>query len=176
MTRFETGGCTWYGYLLVSELFGNVTISLPNRSTVRTMLYSSRDYEALRIVGLQISVGDTYASSTQCLHSFTGYSSWITCNGGLGAVGSNIYMFSSWSYIEVFEMMAFSEQNVTQNAWISDSTPALSGSSTANLLKTEMTIQTGTSSTCFTSVTAPSPFITIQFPAAIPLSVFIAVC
>jgi hypothetical protein len=53
-------------------------------------------------------------------------------------------MFSSSSYIEVFEMMAFSEQNVTQNAWISDSTPAVSGSSTANLLKTEMTIQTGT--------------------------------
>ena len=72
--------------------------------------------------------------------------------------------------------MAFSEQNVTQNAWISDSTPAVSGSSTANFLKTEMTIQTGTSSTCFTSVTAPSPFIALQFPAAIPLSVFIAVC
>jgi hypothetical protein len=57
--------------------------------------------------------------------------------------------------------MAFSEQNVTQNAWISDSTPAVTGSSTANLLKTQLTIQTGTSSTCFTSVTASSPFITL---------------
>jgi hypothetical protein len=57
--------------------------------------------------------------------------------------------------------MAFSEQNVTQNAWISDSTPAVSGSSTTNFLKTQMTIQMGTPTTCFTTITAPSPFIAL---------------
>ena len=127
------------------------------------MLYSSRDSEASRIVGLTISVGDSYANSTQCFKSTTGYSSWVTCNGGLGAVGSNIYLAntSSPGYIEFYELMVFKEQNVTQNAWISASTTATAGYSTANFLKTEMKIQKGTSSTCFTSVTAPSPFITL---------------
>jgi hypothetical protein len=72
--------------------------------------------------------------------------------------------------------MAFSEQNVTQNAWITNSTPAVPGSSTANFLKTQLTIQLGNSSTCFTSVAASSPFIALQLPAAIPIAVFLAVC
>jgi hypothetical protein len=78
--------------------------------------------------------------------------------------------------LEFYELMAFSEQNVTLNAWIANSTPPATGSSTANFLKTQLSIQTGTSSTCFTSVTASSPFITLQFPAAIPIAVFLAVC
>lgn len=95
MTRyesFESGSCEWYSNLFHTTNDAFVTISLPKGSIVRTMLYSSWENAAFRGKGLTISVGDSYANSTQCFNSTTGLSSWITCNGGLGAEGSNIYM------------------------------------------------------------------------------------
>jgi hypothetical protein len=75
---------------------------------VRTILFSSRDIYAVNVVGLTISVGDTYANSAQCFKSDTGFSTWITCNAGLGAVGSFIYLANSiGSTIEIYELMAF---------------------------------------------------------------------
>jgi hypothetical protein len=72
------------------------------------MLYSARDNLPSKGIGLTISVGDSYANSTKCLNSTTGYSTWITCNAGLGAVGSNIYMANTnTKTIEFFELMAF---------------------------------------------------------------------
>jgi hypothetical protein len=111
MTYLETTGCSLYLYLFNSQTNGFLTISLPKGSTVRTMLYSSRETSKNRIVGLTVSVGNSYANSTKCFKSTTGLSSWITCNGGFGAVGSNIYMSntSSPGYIEFFELMAFKE-------------------------------------------------------------------
>ncbi len=86
----------------------SATISLPAASTVRPMLFSSREILSSRIVGLTISVGDSYATSTCCFKSSTGLSTWITCNAGLGAVGSYIYMANTTGgFMEFYELMAF---------------------------------------------------------------------
>jgi hypothetical protein len=83
--------------MFVTNANAFVTINLTSGSTVRTMLFSSRDMKASINVGLTISVGDSYGNSTKCLNSTTGYSTWITCNEGKGAVGSFIYMANTTS-------------------------------------------------------------------------------
>jgi hypothetical protein len=67
--------------------------------------------------------------------------------------------------------MAFSQYNLIPNATIYSlySTAAISGSKQINLLKKEMKIQSGTISTCYTSESNPSPFITIILPAAVDI-------
>jgi hypothetical protein len=59
--------------------------------------------------------------------------------------------------------MAFSQYNILPLASIYSlySTAAVSGSKQQNLLKKEMNIAGGTSSTCYTSINDPSPFITV---------------
>jgi hypothetical protein len=43
-------------------------------------------------------------------------------------------------YVETFEVMAFSQYNITRNGWINDSTAVVTGSSASNVLKTELKI------------------------------------
>jgi hypothetical protein len=72
--------------------------------------------------------------------------------------------------------MVFSQYNVISNSWIFSSTQAVTGSSSGNLLRVELWIQSGTSSYCFTSVSAAAPFISVQWKAAFPISGVIPVC
>ncbi len=109
MTQNLEGTCEWANFLYITNFNSFVMISLPKESIVRTMLFSSRERYAQRSIGHTISVGESYVNSTLCFKSTTGLSSWITCNAGLGALGSNIYIAHSNGYIELYELMAFSE-------------------------------------------------------------------
>ena len=70
-----------------------------------------------------------------------------------------------------YEVMAFSQYNLIPTATIYSlySTAAALGSIQINLLKKEMNIQSGTISTCYTSESNPSPFITVYLPAAVDI-------
>ena len=70
-----------------------------------------------------------------------------------------------------YEVMAFSQYNLITIASINSlySTAAISNSKHIFLLKKEMNIQSGTISTCYTSINDPSPFITVYLPAAVEI-------
>jgi hypothetical protein len=151
-------------------------VSLPTSSTVRSVLLSAKDLSPIVGIGLIVSVGETLATSTRCYFtnynktttsSPTGLSAWLTCDD---LVGSNLFVSNpTYARIMVYEVMAFSQYNLISIATIYSiySTPATSGSKQKNLLKTEMNIETGTSLTCYTSVTDPAPYISIKLDAAI---------
>lgn len=118
-----------------------------------------------------ISVGDSFSTKKPCYQVPSAYASNSLIIDCKGLVGSKLFLTNpSTVYVETFEVMAFSQYNITKNGWVVSSTPVVTGSSASNILKTEMKIQTATTTACFTSVAASAPFISIQFPAAIPIS------
>ncbi len=120
--------------------------------------------------GIIVSVGETIATSTRCYFtsygktttsSPTGNSAWLTCDN---LVGSKFFVTNPTSRIvALYEVMAFSQYNLISIATIYSfySTSATTGSNHKNLLKTVMNIEDGTASTCYTSITASAPFITV---------------
>ncbi len=170
-----------FGYLFHTsprDTACSLTVSLPLGTTVRTVLLSTRDLFFYEGIGFIVSVGETLATSTRCYFtnysrattsSPTGLSAWLTCNN---LVGSKLFIINpTYGYVILFEVMAFSQQNLLPIATINSiySIAAVSGSKQQNLLKKEMKIQSGTISTCYTSESNPSPFITVYLPAAVDI-------
>ena len=151
---------------------------MPPGTTVRTVLLSVTDKDPGRSKNLIVSVGETLATSTRCfftnynrttISSPTGLSAWLTCDN---LVGSKLFITNPTNgYVLLLEVMAFSQYNLIPLSMIYSlySTAAVSGSKQQNLLKKEMNIQSGTISTCYTSISDPSPFITVYLPAAVDI-------
>ncbi len=117
-----------------------------------------------------MSVGETLATGTKCYFmkygktmtsSPTGLSAWLTCDN---VVGSKLFITNpTYGAVSMYEVMAFSQYNLIHIASIFSlySTLPTSTSNQKNLLKTEMNIESGTISKCYTSVPDLAPFITI---------------
>jgi hypothetical protein len=125
---------------------------------------------------------NTGATSTS---STTGFSAWLTCNN---LVGSKLFVTNpTLKNVMIFEIMAFTQFNVLPFVYSVTGANPLTGSSLMNLKNTEMNIQTGTASTCYTSVTAIAsactgtmndpcyPYVWFMFEAVIPFSAFLAI-
>ena len=149
-----------------------------------------------QVRGLTVSVGDTLADSKNCTwitntgetstSSTTGLSAWLTCNN---FVGSKLFVTNrNLSWVLFFEVMAFTQYNVLPFVYSVFGANPVTNSAWNNLNRTEMNIQTGTATTCFTSVAEASvsactgtmndpcyPYVWFIFEAVIPFSAFLAI-
>jgi hypothetical protein len=162
---------------------------------VRAVLLSGRDKIFWAGIGLKVSVGDTLLTSTPCkftsntgknsTYSTTGLSAWLICDNLIGE-----YLFVTNPNIGIvmfYEIMAFTQYNILPFVSSVFGANSTDSSSINNLKKTEMNIQTGNVSSCFTSADATVsdctgamndpcyPYIWFKFEAVIPFSAFLAI-
>ena len=170
-------------------------ISLPPDTTVRTVLLSARDSLLWQGIGLTVSVGNALLTSTPCkfisntgttsTYSTTGLSAWLTCDN---LVGSKLFLTNpTYKMVILFEVMAFTQYNVQPFFQSVSGATSTVSNTILKFNNTEMNIQTGTDSTCYTSVTATTsscsgnmddpcyPYVWFMFEAVIPFSAFLAI-
>jgi hypothetical protein len=198
ITYYE-GGSGLYQYLFVihKDPACSLTITLPSTTTVRTVLFSGRD--SYLFPGHIVSVGDTEADkldpNKRCTwtnntgatstSSTTGLSAWLTCNN---LVGSKLFVTNpTKEHVMIFEIMAFTQFNVMPFVYTITGATSTVRSTILKLKNTEMNIQTGTASTCYTSVIASAsactgtmndpcyPYAWFMFEAVIPFSAILAI-